>query len=312
LPATGSRGSRLLAGNYRAIEALEKSIASFHNAESGLIFNSGYDANLGLLSCIGLKEDTIVYDQFIHASLRDGIRLGYAQSFSFEHNNPDSLEQRLKQIQGNVYVVTESLFSMDGDLAPLQKISALCEQYNAKLIVDEAHATGIIGDHGEGLVQQLQLESKCFARVHTFGKALGVHGAIVLGSSFLRSYLVNFCRPFIYTTALPPHTIDHIAESYKVFPGMHSERAHIQQLIGYFKSSSAGFQTVQSDTAIQGIIIPGNQSVVDAASRLQAGGLDIRAIRYPTVQAGQERLRVILHAFNTIEQVNKLFTMLNT
>ena len=217
---TGSGGSRLLAGNYPLIEKLEKSIASFHDAEAGLIFNSGYDANIGLLSCIALKEDTILYDQLIHASLRDGIRLGYAQSFSFEHNNPASLELRLKQAAGTVYVVTESLFSMDGDLAPLQEMAALCEQYNAKLIVDEAHATGIVGEHGEGLVQHLQLQSKCFARIHTFGKALGVHGAIVLGSSFLRSYLINFSRPFIYTTALPPCTVQHIAEAYKLFPGM--------------------------------------------------------------------------------------------
>jgi 8-amino-7-oxononanoate synthase len=309
---TGSGGSRLLAGNYPAIEELEKSIASFHDAEAGLIFNSGYDANLGLISCIALKGDTILYDQLIHASLRDGIRLGYAQALSFDHNDPASLENRLKQTTGNVYVITESLFSMDGDLAPLQVIAELCEQFGARLIVDEAHATGIIGDRGEGLVQQLQLQSKCFARIHTFGKALGVHGAIVLCSNILRSYLINFSRPFIYTTALPPTTIQHITESYKLFPGMHSERKNITQLIACFKSKSCDFETCKSDTAIQGIVIPGNQAAVDAAAKLQAGGLDVRAIRYPTVQPGKERLRVILHAFNTIEQVDKLFDILKT
>jgi 8-amino-7-oxononanoate synthase len=199
---------------------------------------------------------------------------------------------------------------MDGDLAPLQEMAALCEQYNAKLIVDEAHATGIIGDHGEGLVQYLQLQSKCFARIHTFGKALGVHGAIVLGSSFLRSYLINFSRPFIYTTALPPCTVQHIAEAYKLFPGMVNERTQIHRLVSHFKSRSFGFETCQSDTAIQGLVIPGNQSVLDAASALQKSGLDVRAIRYPTVQPGKERLRIILHSFNSMEEVDKLFEIL--
>ena len=193
----GSTGSRLLAGNYALVEETEKMLAAFHDAEAGLIFNSGYDANLGLLSCVPQRGDTIIYDYLSHASLRDGIRLSFAQSFSFKHNDLADLEKRLQAATGTIFVVTESVFSMDGDMAPLTAISDLCRQYGAHLIVDEAHATGVVGAKGEGLVQQLNLQTACFARVHTFGKAVGCHGAIVLGSDRLRNYLVNFCRSFI-------------------------------------------------------------------------------------------------------------------
>src|SRR5579871_2686507 len=175
----GSTGSRLLSGNYLLIEETEKQIAIFHEAEAGLIFNSGYDANVGLLSCIPQRGDTIIYDYLSHASIRDGIRLSFAESFSFAHNRLDDLEKKLKVSKGNVFVVTESVFSMDGDCAPLNEIVSLCEKYNAHLILDEAHATGVVGEKGEGLAQHLGLHEKFFARMHTFGKAVGCHGAIV-------------------------------------------------------------------------------------------------------------------------------------
>jgi 8-amino-7-oxononanoate synthase len=204
--AHGSTGSRLLSGNYKLIEETENIIANFHEAEAGLLFNSGYAANTGLLGCIAQKGDIIIYDQLSHASIRDGIRLSFATSFSFQHNDVGDLEKKLAGIQNpgvNIFVVTESVFSMDGDMAPLLEISSLCERYGAGLIVDEAHATGVTGAKGEGLVQQLSIQHKCFARVHTFGKACGCHGAIVLGSEKLKNYLINFSRPFIYSTSLP-------------------------------------------------------------------------------------------------------------
>ncbi|HSZ87093.1 MAG TPA: aminotransferase class I/II-fold pyridoxal phosphate-dependent enzyme, partial [Puia sp.] len=212
--STGSTGSRLLSGNYPLIEETEKMIATFHDAESGLIFNSGYDANVGLVSCIAQRGDTILYDHLSHASIRDGMRLSFAQSFSFVHNDTEDLEKKLKAAQGNIFVVTESVFSMDGDIAPLKIISELCEKYNANLIVDEAHATGVVGEKGEGLVQQLNLQEKCFARMHTFGKALGCHGAVILGSETLKNYLINFSRAFIYTTSLPEISVEAIKNSY--------------------------------------------------------------------------------------------------
>jgi 8-amino-7-oxononanoate synthase len=310
---SGSTGSRLLSGNYKLIEETEQFIADFHNAQAGLIFNSGYDANIGLLSSVPQRSDTVFYDFLSHASIRDGIRLSFAQSFSFQHNDLNDLETKLKKSIGNIFVVTESVFSMDGDLCPLLELVTLCEKYNAYLIIDEAHATGVIGEKGEGLVQMLGLESKVFARIHTFGKACGVHGAIVMGSNTLRDYLINFTRSFIYSTALPEQTIAHIKSSYELFPLMKQERAHLYQLAKNFQSFFSvlqpdvkNVQYLKSDTPIQGIIIPRNEQVKNTAKFLQENNLDIRPILYPTVPSGQERLRIVLHSFNTGNELKSL------
>jgi len=166
---TGSTGSRLLSGNYEKIEEAEKIIADFHQAEAALIFNSGYDANLGLLRSVPQRSDIILYDSLSHASIRDGIRLSFASAFSFQHNDVDDLEKKLivnsRGTDRNIFIVTESVFSMDGDIAPLKQMVELCDRFNAKLIVDEAHATGVVGERGEGLVQHLKLQEKCFAFV---------------------------------------------------------------------------------------------------------------------------------------------------
>jgi 8-amino-7-oxononanoate synthase len=303
---SGAAGSRLLAGNYELIETAERELAAFHQSEAALIFNSGYDANLGLLSSVPQRGDTVLYDYLSHASLRDGIRLSFAQSHSFAHNNINELEQQLQHAKGNLFVVTESVFSMDGDFCPLQEMVALCKKYNAHLIVDEAHATGVTGERGEGLVQMLGLQQDCFARIHTFGKACGAHGAVVLGSPTLRSYLINFARSFIYSTALPPLTVQHIRKSYAQFPLMQKERAHLRHLIAIFQSAFLPFQKLVSQTPIQGVVIPGNDAARAAAAHLQQEGFDVRPILYPTVPAGAERLRIVLHSFNTEEELNGL------
>ncbi|MBL4654010.1 MAG: aminotransferase class I/II-fold pyridoxal phosphate-dependent enzyme, partial [Flavobacteriales bacterium] len=199
----GSTGSRLLTGNSIEAEELEAFIAEYHNAEAGLLYNSGYDANIGLLSCVPQRGDTVIYDELSHASIIDGIRLSRAESFKFKHNNLEHLETRLKSAKGNVFVVVESVYSMDGDFSPLQELINLKQKFDFNLIVDEAHATGLFGKKGEGRCVELGIQNEVFARVHTYGKALGCHGAIVLGSETLRSYLINFSRSFIYTTALP-------------------------------------------------------------------------------------------------------------
>jgi 8-amino-7-oxononanoate synthase len=304
--AHGSTGSRLLAGNYPLIEEVEKKIARFHDAETALIFNSGYDANFGLLSCIAGKGDLIIYDKLSHASIRDGIRQSIADSHSFAHNDLDDLEKKLKKRAGNCFVVTESVFSMDGDTAPLTEIAELCGKYEANLIVDEAHATGLIGDKGEGMVQWLNLQNRCFARISTFGKALGCHGAAILGSPLLQNYLINFCRPFIYSTALPPVAVAAIESSYDIFPEMIKEREFLKTLIGLFKIP--GFK--KSGTAIQCIIIPGNKLVKQVSQNLLEFNMDVRPILYPTVPLGEERLRIALHSFNTIEETKMLISNL--
>jgi 8-amino-7-oxononanoate synthase len=321
--AHGSMGSRLLAGNYPLLEETERALADFHQAEAGLIFNSGYDANLGVLGCIPQRGDTILYDHLSHASIRDGIRLSFAQSHSFSHNDCDDLERRLRTVRGavgvtgsgaangsRIFVVTESVFSMDGDLAPLGAIVKLCRSYDAHFILDEAHATGVIGKAGEGLAQSLGLQGECLARIHTFGKAVGCHGAIVLGSERLRHFLVNFCRPLIYTTALPPVSVQAVADAYRLFPAMQVERDRLQRLIDRFRQAVIGYQRLNSHTPIQVVIVPGNAAVRELAERLQQSGLDIRPILYPTVPRGSERLRIVIHAFNTAEEIDQLAGLL--
>jgi 8-amino-7-oxononanoate synthase len=307
----GSTGSRLLAGNYELIEETEKEIADFHKSASALIFNSGYDANFGLLSCIAQKGDLILYDKLSHASIRDGIRQSFADSFSFTHNDPDDLEKKLKNRTNtsgrNCFVVTESVFSMDGDMAPLNEIAQLCEQYNAHLIIDEAHATGVIGEKGEGLIQHLQMQHRCFARIHTFGKALGCHGAVILGSNTLRDYLINFCRPFIYSTAIPPASVAAIKAAYHLFPGMKEERQQLKNLISLF--NVPGFK--KSETPIQCYVIPGNDRARQISKILFDNNLDARAILYPTVPLGEERLRITLHSYNTVEETEMLIDILS-
>jgi 8-amino-7-oxononanoate synthase len=310
----GSTGSRLLSGNYSLIEETENFIANFHEAESGLIFNSGYDANTGLLSCVPQKGDVIIYDQLSHASIRDGIRLSFATSFSFVHNDSNDLEKKLSSAASfhkNIFVVTESVFSMDGDKAPLTDISNLCEKYNAGLIVDEAHATGVIGEKGEGLVQHLHLQQKCFARIHTFGKACGCHGAVVLGSDRLKEYLINFSRQFIYSTSLPPSATAAVAASYNIFPSLNKERNRLNNLITFFQKESSRYTVLNSDTPIQVVIIPGNEEVKKVAFCLQENKLDVRAILYPTVPKGKERLRIVFHAFNTEVETQRLMELLS-
>jgi 8-amino-7-oxononanoate synthase len=302
----GSTGSRLLSGNHKLAEEAEAYIAAFHAAPAALIFNSGYDANTGLLSCVPQRHDTILYDELCHASIRDGIRLSFAQSFSFLHNDVDDLRKKMQHAAGQVFVVTESVFSMDGDVAPLKEMVDICEHYGCHLIVDEAHATGVIGERGAGLVQHLQLQDRCFARVHTFGKAPGCHGAAVVGSTLLRDYLINFSRPFVFTTALPEISMAAILHSYKIFPEMQAERMQLSKLISAFKEASAHFPSghvLKSDTPIQGIIIPGNEAVKRVAKAIQAAGMDVRPILYPTVPKGRERLRIVVHSFNEKEHI---------
>jgi len=302
----GSGGSRLLSGNTIYTEETEQFIADFHDAESGLIFNSGYDANLGLLSSIPQRGDTIITDELIHASLIDGSRLSYANRYKFLHNNITDLEEKLKASRGNVFVVVESVYSMDGDVAPLLEISLLCEKYSAALIVDEAHATGIFGAQGKGLVSQLNLEKKVFARIITFGKALGTHGAIVLGGKNLRSYLINFARSFIYTTAAPIHNIIAIKCAYLLLHNINP--LIILNKIELFRNlvKQYAITALESQSTIQGILYASNAATKTAACKLQSNGFDVRAILSPTVSAGKERLRICLHSYNTDEEIKLL------
>ena len=308
-------GSRLLTGNHRLYETLEDVLKTIHNSEAALIFNSGYDANLGLLSSFPQRGDLIFYDELCHASIRDGIRMCNAKSYKFDHNDLEHLEALLDRHkeQDIIYVVTESVFSMDGDSPDLDKLTEICEARDIMLILDEAHAVGVIGERGEGLAQMLGVEQKIFARLVTFGKALGVHGAAVLGSNKLKEYLVNFARSLIYTTALPPHTLATIMIAYSDL--QHSEeRAWLIKNIKYFKERLLALQLdsvfIPSDSAIQSAIIPGNFKVKEISRTYKVNGYDVRPILSPTVPAGSERLRFCIHSFNSEEEINAVLNML--
>ncbi|MBS1584777.1 MAG: 8-amino-7-oxononanoate synthase [Bacteroidetes bacterium] len=312
---TGSTGSRLLSGNTKEAEDLEDRIAKFHRAEAALLFNSGYDANLGLITAVSSRHTTILYDELCHASLIDGIRLSHASSYKFLHNDLDDLEEKLERNRdkGPILIVTESVFSMDGDMALLEQMAETAERYDAAMIVDEAHATGVFGERGEGLVCKLGLADKVFARVHTYGKAMGCHGAAVLGSRQLKAFLVNFSRPFIFTTALPPHTISSINAAYEYLSKQDFSNAGLHELIGYFRSKILGSGIdgwKDSNSSIQALVVGGNENTKTIATALQNAGLQINEILHPTVPEGEERLRICLHAFNTREEIDKVFTII--
>lgn len=310
----GSGGSRSLAGNSALAEATEAMIAAFHDAEAALLFNSGFNANTGVLGAVPQRGDLILYDALAHASIRDGIRLSFAEAHAFRHNDMQDLEDKLRQrrttAHGSIFIATETVFSMDGHLAPVAELVSLCERYDAHLVIDEAHAIGVCGERGEGVVQDAALQEKVFARIYTYGKGPGCHGAAVLGSARLRSYLVNFARSFIFTTALPETAIRAIEASYRVFPHMQQERAQIAALIRQFRDTPLRYEKLVSGTAVQGIIVPGNSEVKKVAEQLTEAGFDVRPILYPSVPRGRERLRISIHAFNTPEELSRLTDLL--
>ena len=318
----GSSGSRLIHGNHMLFNVLEEYLCLFHESEACIIFNSGFDANIGFFSCVPQRGDVIFYDESIHASLRDGIRLSYAKSYRICHNDLSDLRKRLEEfgnLAGEKYVIIESIYSMDGDSPKLESYCSLCQEFGAKLVIDEAHATGFFGDRGQGLVQALGLSDRIFARIHTFGKAIGVHGACILGSCKLKEYLINYCRSFIYTTALPPHTIATILATYKYLEKTSGDSCFgpkiLKELISFFRmkviSEELGQFILPRNSPIQSIQIPGNKQSKELANSLQKKGLGVKEILAPTVPKGTERIRIALHSFNTNEQVECLITQIS-
>lgn len=318
----GSTGSRLLSGNHNLYHLAETVLCEFHKSDAALIFNSGYDANMGFFSCVPQRHDIILYDEYIHASIRDGISMSHANAYKFDHNDLSDLDALLKRHAEtildssiSIYVITESVFSMDGDSPDLETLVQLCTNYHAHLLVDEAHAIGVFGNHGKGLIQELGLERQLFARIITFGKALGAHGAAVLGSEQLKSYLVNFSRSLIYTTALPPHSLATINSAYleliktneikKLHENIHHFRAelHNKSLELYF---------IKSHSAIQCAIVPGNDLVKKLAQKINDSGYSVKPILSPTVPNGQERLRFCIHSFNSKEEISEVLQLFAT
>jgi 8-amino-7-oxononanoate synthase len=296
--STSGAASRLLRGHHVIWPVVENRLAGWHQAPAALIFTSGYVANEGLLGTIIGPEDYVLSDACNHASIIDGLRLSKAKQRVFAHNDLHDLRNGLR-VAGDrqKFIVTESLFSMEGDTAPLREIAALAESYDANLIVDEAHATGCFGSNGSGLVDALRLRSQVLATVHTGGKALGVPGAYIVGSMLLREILVNRCRHLLFTTALPPvvaawwlMAIDRAQNDDAGRSRLHSNTATFRKAFARHGIAAGGADYIVP------IVLGDDARAVAAAERLQAAGFDVRAIRPPTVPVGTARLRISIHA----------------
>lgn len=302
----GTGGSRLLAGNSALAEQLETELAVYHGAEAGLLFGSGFMANVGLFAALATRHDTILYDELVHASMRDGIRLSLATAHSFRHNDLDHLRQRLQQARGRVLIAVEGLYSMDGDLAPLEELATLCHEMGARLVVDEAHSNGLYGPAGCGLAHTEHIRTACLARLYTFGKALGCHGAVVVGSQALRTHLINHARSFIFTTAQPLHSLIAVQEAYRLLPTLEAER---QRLFGYVAELKSFLEAQDlaytgGHSPIFGLLGASTRQVRAWAERMQQ--VQLRPILHPTVPQGQERIRICLRAGHTPAQLQLL------
>lgn len=364
-PMLGSTGSRLLSGDSHLARSLEVKLATVHNREASLLFNSGYDANLSVLSSLPYKEnDAIIMDELVHNSLIMGVRMGRLNKgrvFMFKHNDVEDLRRVLEEVTSSspslssTLIVVESVYSMDGDIAPLKEILELAYKMGVGVMVDEAHGLGVYGKTnvqdlqltmsksntslggndnqntvkgGTGVLAALDLESHpaLFASVHTFGKAAGCHGAVVAGSTTLISYLVNYARPFVYSTALPSHSIITIQQSYESMMGSvgESRRSKVFRLVRLFREEvslgidtlndefpNSGFELLPSPSPIQAIVVPGNEQCISVCHYLRnVGKLDVYPIRSPTVAKGKERIRIILHSHNNEDEVHALTKML--
>ncbi|TQS33662.1 hypothetical protein Golomagni_05985 [Golovinomyces magnicellulatus] len=320
----GSGGSRLLDGNSELAEQLEDTVAAFHGAEAALLFNSGFEANTGLFACVPQPGDVVVYDELIHASVHDGMRLSRAKTVSFKHNSVSSLREVLRGITNdkvNVFVAVEGVYSMDGDVAPLREIVQCVKQETKRgfVIVDEAHSTGVFGDRGRGLVSQLGLEKDIWARVHTFGKAMGCSGAMVLCSPTTREYMINYARSLIYTTAMGPPSLIAIQVGYEhlMSGNADAQRTHLFQLMEYAQLScrkvADKYPTMLQIGASSSPIIPlFTPNAKALAQHCQQKGFMLRAVVAPTVPKGTDRVRLCLHADNTTEEIDQLCAVIES
>lgn len=330
----GSTGSRLLSGNSEFIQAAEKFVANYHNCEAALLFHSGYDANLGLLSCLPSRHDWVFYDASVHSSIRDGIRLWGGSAFSFLHNDLKDLDYKYKSVKERFsenycdsiskILVIESIYSMDGDMSPIELFSEWCDHNDFTLIVDEAHSAGIFGSldsenfyPGNGIISQKKLDNSVFAKIITYGKAFGSCGAAILGDQILIDYLVNFCRPFIYTTAPSDSFVQAILNSYKLIEDNSAdETLKLFKNMEYFKMryynevTNSNFKLTGGDAGIVCIETGSIALCISVANTLRKINIYTKPILSPTVPKGKEKLRFCMHSYNTFEEIEQLIDVL--
>jgi 8-amino-7-oxononanoate synthase len=297
----GATGSRLLSGHHPFWSELEEEFKTFAGAEAALFFGSGYAANLGVLTSLLGKDDIVFSDALNHASLIDGIRLSGARKFIYPHLDLDLLERQLREarmLRGRKLIVSETVFGMDGDVAPVQELLALADRHGAGLLLDEAHATGVHGPGGRGIAAQLAVADKVVASVHTCGKALASAGAFVCGSAVLKSYLMNTARTFIFSTALPEYMAGQVRAALRLARAMESARRELLENSRWLAAAlrDAGWSTCHSTTQIVPAVFGENEAALDGAEFLEREGFAVRAIRPPTVPRGSSRLRFSITA----------------
>jgi 8-amino-7-oxononanoate synthase len=313
----GGTGSRLLSGHATVWNELEEEFAAFAGSEAAFYFGSGYAANIGLLTSLAGKNDVFFSDALNHASIIDGIRLSGARKIIYSHRDLNALETSLTENQskpGRKLIVTETVFSMEGDVVPLDAIVALAEKYGASVIVDEAHATAVHGPDGRGIAAQFLANGRILAAMHTCGKALASAGAFVCGTAVLREHLINHARIFIFSTALPPYMAEQIRAALRLAAGMNTERAELLSRSQDFAKSLQrdGWETLGTTTQIVPAVIGANDAAVAAAGFLQRAGFAVRAIRPPTVPPGTARIRFSVTHKLTAAELEKLAAALCT
>jgi 8-amino-7-oxononanoate synthase len=312
-PRVGGTGSRLLSGHLAAWSELEQEFAEFAGTEAALYFGSGYAANIGLLTSLVKKSDVVFSDELNHASLIDGIRLSGARKVIYAHLELNALERALGEQSsgsGRKFVVTETVFSMDGDVAPLREMAALCERFGAALIVDEAHATAVHGPSGRGMSVDAGLArgSASIAAVHTCSKALASAGAFVCGTAALREHLINHARTLIFSTAMPPYMAGQIRAALRLALGMDARRSELLSAARKLAAGlrETGYDAAGSSTQIVPVVVGGNDEALALAEYLQLQGFAVRAIRPPTVMPGRARLRFSITAAIGPEDLQRL------
>jgi 8-amino-7-oxononanoate synthase len=312
----GSGASRLISGNMALHEELESRLAAFKGTEAALVFNSGFQANIGVISTLAGDGDAIFSDALNHASIIDGCRLARARTIVYGHNDLGRLEQALEQARGfrRKLIVTESIFSMDGDEAPLAGIVELAEKYGAAVMVDEAHATGVFGREGAGVVQKLGLGESVLVQMGTLGKALGCFGAYIAGSDGLRDLLINRCRSFIFTTSLPPAVMAMAIAAIDLVQREPDRRDALRHNCDRVRGGLAGlgFQLGGSESPILPLIIGDAGKCMEFSEALLENGIFAQGIRPPTVPPGTSRLRITLMATHTRAHIDRALEAFKT
>jgi 8-amino-7-oxononanoate synthase len=294
----GSGGSRLLGGNHPEHEALEAEAAAFFGCEASLFFSTGYAANVSLLSTLPQRGDLIVYDPLVHASAHEGIKLARSPSIGIQHNEPASFDRAIVEWRetggrGRPWIVVESLYSMDGDRAPLADLMTVADRRDAILLIDEAHATGVFGPEGRGLAARLEGRDNVIS-LRTCGKAMGCEGALVCGPGIIREFLVNRARGFIFSTAPSPLMAAAVRESLYMLADEPERRVRLQALMAHAERVLAPLGVRPTGSQILPLIVGDDARAMTLAGDLQAAGFDVRGIRPPTVAVGTSRLRISL------------------